>query len=128
MSNPTYHITMKSLNGSSLTPDDMPRIWLSNRNEYIHSAGKRKLEASGDTDTEILGARTPLYLPGWSLRPGFHIEADIGLIIRRFIKSSVMRDLLFNLDPVSIISPPRDILAKFLTSSGVRSDFPIPTE
>ncbi|KAB5593580.1 hypothetical protein CTheo_2969 [Ceratobasidium theobromae] len=99
LSNPTYHITMKSLNGSSLTPDDMPRIWLSNRNEYIHSAGKRKLEASGDTDTEILGARTPLYLPGWSLRPGFHIEADIGLIIRRFIKSSVMRDLLFNLDP-----------------------------
>lgn len=89
---------MRSLNGSSLTLVDMPRIWLSNQADYLHLTDKG---APGDNN---LKTRSPLYLPGWSLRPGFHVEAEVGLIIRRFIKSSMLRDLVFNIDPVRSIS------------------------
>lgn len=82
---------MKSLNESSLSLADMPRLWLANQDDYLISNNTTSVKA-------------PLYLTGWSLRPGFHVEAEVGLIIRRFIKSSMLRDLVFNLDPVSLFS------------------------
>ncbi|KAG8761791.1 hypothetical protein FRC11_013094 [Ceratobasidium sp. 423] len=61
----------------------MPRIWLPNKNEDGHSM----LFDQYDKRT------VRVYSPVWRLRPGFHIEAEAKLITRRFISSSVLRDI-----------------------------------
>jgi hypothetical protein len=84
--NPVFDFTVESINRAALNETDMPNIWLSNQKE----------EGSTPFDQ-----RTALvYSPIWRLRPGFHIEAEAKMITRRFIKSSVFRDIALYTDPV----------------------------
>ncbi|CAE7233672.1 unnamed protein product [Rhizoctonia solani] len=39
------------------------------------------------------------YLPGWGLLPGAHIKAEAKLITRRFIRSSLVKDIVLNSEP-----------------------------
>lgn len=48
-----------------------------------------------------MSSPVPLYIPGWKPHPGSHMEADVGLITRRFITSSSLQDLILNQEPVS---------------------------
>ncbi|CAE6413103.1 unnamed protein product [Rhizoctonia solani] len=71
---------------------DEPRasvqIWLFNKAELRnHSHSPNPIDA----------VRT--YLPSWELRPGFHIDSDSRLITRKFITSSIMKDVVLNSEP-----------------------------
>ncbi|CAE7146262.1 unnamed protein product, partial [Rhizoctonia solani] len=85
---PVFRIEIRSPAGSALSEASMPHIWLPNKNEEENSApfeqyNKRAVRA---------------YSPVWRLRPGFHVEAEARLITRRFISSSVLRDIVLNSD------------------------------
>ncbi|CAE6464759.1 unnamed protein product [Rhizoctonia solani] len=82
------HITVTNLiRGSALGPNQVPLIWLLNLEEY--SVG-RNLTSVNDVRA---------YLPPWRPRRGLHVEAEAKLITRRFIKSSIMRDIILNAEP-----------------------------
>ncbi|CAE6438594.1 unnamed protein product [Rhizoctonia solani] len=74
---------------TQLTSIPLPYIWLSNGEEQKGNAGLPLTRAQAVRS----------YLPLWELRPGVHIEAEAKLITRRLIKSSIWRDIIFNLDP-----------------------------
>ncbi|CUA72640.1 hypothetical protein RSOLAG22IIIB_04958 [Rhizoctonia solani] len=77
-----YHITVqRALDGQ------MPYIWLLNTNELPSNLSQAHVD-------EVRS-----YLPPWELLHGAHIEAEAKLIIRRFIKSSIMRDVLLHAEP-----------------------------
>ncbi|CAE6464583.1 unnamed protein product [Rhizoctonia solani] len=85
-----YHFTVRPRPG---TPNDraldnrMPYIWLLNSNEL-------------DSNLTIAHVdEVRFYLPPWELLRGSHIEAEAKLITRRFIKSSIMRDILLYAEP-----------------------------
>ncbi|CUA69716.1 hypothetical protein RSOLAG22IIIB_08638 [Rhizoctonia solani] len=85
---PLYYITIQSLNGQDALSDfDLSDVWFSNLQEFRNS------------DMNLTSA-TPIYMPNWELVPGLHIAAELGLITRKFIKSSMFRDLIFNLEPI----------------------------
>lgn len=73
------------------------RTWLSNIKDYSVPTIRNE-DASMPS---MVNGAAPLYLPAWNLRPGFHLEGDIKLLTRRVITSSVWRDLLMNMEPVS---------------------------
>ncbi|CUA68858.1 hypothetical protein RSOLAG22IIIB_03724 [Rhizoctonia solani] len=74
---------------TQLTSIPLPYIWLSN--------GEEQKDSVNLPLTRAQAVRS--YLPIWELRPGFHIEAEARLITRKLIKSSIWRDIIFNLDP-----------------------------
>ncbi|CAE6504893.1 unnamed protein product, partial [Rhizoctonia solani] len=85
------HITVTNQllgNASALAPNQVPFVWLFNLEEY---PVRHNLTARNDVRT---------YLPPWRPRRGFHIEAEAKLITRRFIKSSIMRDIILSAEPV----------------------------
>ncbi|KAH7338231.1 hypothetical protein B0J17DRAFT_661566 [Rhizoctonia solani] len=82
------HITIRTpVTESALPPNHMPLVWLFNLAEYPNDGNL----------TSIDDVRT--YMPAWRLRRGFHIDAEAKLITRRFIKSSIMRDIILNAEP-----------------------------
>ncbi|CUA68284.1 hypothetical protein RSOLAG22IIIB_07812 [Rhizoctonia solani] len=85
---PVFHIEVRSLTSSALTEAGMPRIWLSNKKEEDTASFEQY-----DRST------VRVYSPIWKLRPGFHLEAEARLITRRFISSSVFRDIVLYSDP-----------------------------
>ncbi|CUA74861.1 NAD(P)H-quinone oxidoreductase subunit 5, chloroplastic [Rhizoctonia solani] len=77
-----YHISVqRALDGQ------MPYIWLLNTNELPSNLSQAHVD-------EVRS-----YLPPWELLHGAHIEAEAKLITRRFIKSSIMRDVLLHAEP-----------------------------
>ncbi|KAH7338282.1 hypothetical protein B0J17DRAFT_661795 [Rhizoctonia solani] len=83
-----YHIRVRSAvlgSGSQILDSDIPRVWLLNLNE--HSSG---------TSSEVRA-----YLSPFKLDRGSHTEAQARLATRRFITSSIMKDVILNYEPVS---------------------------
>ncbi|KAH7337125.1 hypothetical protein B0J17DRAFT_629714 [Rhizoctonia solani] len=89
-----YHIAIQSLRNSSLLSSDLSDIWFSNHLEFPEGVN----QVPGYEG--VMKSATPLYTPNWSLIPGYHIEVEMGFITRRFIKSSMFEDLIFNREPV----------------------------
>ncbi|CUA71474.1 hypothetical protein RSOLAG22IIIB_09597 [Rhizoctonia solani] len=73
---------------AALAPNQTPLIWLFNLAEL----------PPGQNLSSLIDVRT--YLPPWRLRRGFHIEAEAKLITRRFITSSILKDIILNAQPV----------------------------
>ncbi|KAH7332741.1 hypothetical protein B0J17DRAFT_677378 [Rhizoctonia solani] len=80
-----YHFKARSADGSNLTLNDMPLIWLTDKGDNV--------------DGKFNGAISPSYTAPWQLTPGYHTEAEAGWISRGFISSSIWRDLALNSDP-----------------------------
>ncbi|EUC59291.1 transmembrane protein, putative, partial [Rhizoctonia solani AG-3 Rhs1AP] len=79
-----YHITVQPKSSTSnrrTLNSQMPYIWLLNSYEL----------ASNLSLAQVDEVRS--YLPPWELLRGSHVEAEAKLITRRFIKSSIMRDI-----------------------------------
>ncbi|KEP45092.1 putative Kex protein, partial [Rhizoctonia solani 123E] len=85
-----YHITVQPKSSTSnrrTLNSQMPYIWLLNSYEL----------ASNLSLAQVDEVRS--YLPPWELLRGSHVEAEAKLITRRFIKSSIMRDILLYAEP-----------------------------
>ncbi|CAE6468180.1 unnamed protein product [Rhizoctonia solani] len=80
-----YHITTHSTDGSDLSLDYMPLVWL--------------VEKGGNLNGTAAGGAGPYYTVPWKLNPGYHTEAEARLISRGFITSSMWRDLVLNSSP-----------------------------
>ncbi|CAE6409939.1 unnamed protein product [Rhizoctonia solani] len=65
----------------------MPYVWLLNTNELPSNFSQAFVD-------EVRFYQTP-----WELLLGSHIEAEAKLITRRFIKSSIMKDIILNSEP-----------------------------
>ncbi|CAE6459193.1 unnamed protein product, partial [Rhizoctonia solani] len=65
----------------------MPYVWLLNTNELPSNFSQAFVD-------EVRFYQTP-----WELLLGSHIEAEAKLITRRFIKSSIMKDIVLNSEP-----------------------------
>ncbi|KAF8747335.1 hypothetical protein RHS02_00242, partial [Rhizoctonia solani] len=81
------HIEVSRSNSRLNSQRDIPSIWLSNGLEQpsnLSSPSSHPVRA---------------YLPAWVLRPGFHIDAEVKLISRRLIKSSILQDVVLNSKP-----------------------------
>ncbi|KAJ1305193.1 hypothetical protein OPQ81_000223 [Rhizoctonia solani] len=68
----------------------MPYIWFLNAKEIPYN-----LSHFDVNDFEVRD-----YTPPWELLPGSHIEAEAKLITRRFISSSIMKDVVLNSEPL----------------------------
>ncbi|KAF8671786.1 hypothetical protein RHS04_08096 [Rhizoctonia solani] len=90
---PTFYFEVLST-GGALNEADMPSFWLINRGERFSSA-----EASVIANDPSVGLAAWLYTPSWQLRPGFHIEAEAQSVTRRFLTSSIIRDILLSSEP-----------------------------
>ena len=90
------------MDGRPLSGLDIPDIWLSVR--PIDEVLNQTIIPSDDLRSvpgPMVG-RTPwAYVPPWSLRPGFQIEAEAQMVIRRFFQSTYLEELVFNIDSVS---------------------------
>ncbi|CAE6459195.1 unnamed protein product [Rhizoctonia solani] len=97
----TYHIEVTASNVSSpLTDRDMPDLWLSNKNEIkLHPEDSNDIRKQKQCHNPFYGHTAQLYMPSWTLRPGYHVEAQAQLATRRFITSSFISDLIFNWEP-----------------------------
>ncbi|CAE7203910.1 unnamed protein product [Rhizoctonia solani] len=83
------YIAINSISpGAALAPEEMPLIWLLNLAELPHNGNL----------SSLIDVRT--YMPPWRLRRGFHIEAEAKLITRRFITSSIVKDIVLSTQPV----------------------------
>ncbi|CAE6479741.1 unnamed protein product [Rhizoctonia solani] len=86
-----YHIEVRSRTpGRDVLDSQMPYIWLLNSMEIPSNFSAVELDNFEVRD----------YMPPWELLPGSHIEADAKLVTRRFISSSIMKDVLLNSEPV----------------------------
>ncbi|CAE6507176.1 unnamed protein product [Rhizoctonia solani] len=72
---------------SELKPNHLPLVWLLNLAEHPTSLN---FSAVDDVRT---------YLPPWKFRRGLHVEAEAKLITRRFIISSIMKDMFLSAEP-----------------------------
>ncbi|KAF8593721.1 hypothetical protein BDV93DRAFT_516349 [Ceratobasidium sp. AG-I] len=79
--------------GALLEPLRMPYIWLSNLTDASHDDFE-KYEPSDS----ILESAVPWFAPYWQLRPGFHIEAKAGHMVRKLMKPAYNE---FSIYPIS---------------------------
>ncbi|CEL61455.1 hypothetical protein RSOLAG1IB_10037 [Rhizoctonia solani AG-1 IB] len=85
-----YHIEIRSrVPGGQILYDQMPFVWLVNSNEL----------PSNFSDISENSFEVRDYTPPWELLRGSHIEAEAKLITRRFISSSIMKDVILNSEP-----------------------------
>ncbi|EUC55295.1 transmembrane protein, putative [Rhizoctonia solani AG-3 Rhs1AP] len=78
-----YRIEIRS-NGSQILDSHNPLLWL----VYIP-----------DTDTFERTPEVRAYLPPFQLVRGSHVESQAKLIIRKLIKSSIMKEIILNAEP-----------------------------
>ncbi|KAG8693222.1 hypothetical protein FRC08_009253 [Ceratobasidium sp. 394] len=88
----TYSITIRSTNGTALNAIRLPDIWLANFGDTFRDT--YALDQPG-----FMSNLAPWLVPPWQMIGGKHIEGSIGLVERRFITSSVFRDIVANLKP-----------------------------
>jgi hypothetical protein len=89
----TYNITIHSTNGTSLNAVRLPDVWLSNFADTLQ-------DPPASQDSANMSNFAPWLVPPWRLIVGSHVEASVGLAERRFITSSMLRDIVVNLKPV----------------------------
>ncbi|CAE6454556.1 unnamed protein product [Rhizoctonia solani] len=86
-----YHIEVRPrVPGGQILYDQMPFVWLVNSMEI----------PSNFTDMYETTFQVRDFTPPWELLRGSHIEAEAKLITRRFISSSIMKDVVLNSEPV----------------------------
>ncbi|KAH7338279.1 hypothetical protein B0J17DRAFT_418111 [Rhizoctonia solani] len=96
-----YHIEVHSRTpGRQVLDSQMPYIWLLNSREIPSNFSVVELDNFEVRD----------YIPPWELLPGSHIEAEAKLVTRRFISSSIMKDVVLNSEPVRHKSNKAEIL------------------
>ncbi|KAJ1303212.1 hypothetical protein OPQ81_011411 [Rhizoctonia solani] len=78
----------------------MPDIWLLQSLEDEVANPAPAADDLRSVPGPIVGQAAWAYVPPWSLRPGFNIEAEAQKFIRRFIQSSLIDELLFKSDPI----------------------------
>ncbi|KAG8689139.1 hypothetical protein FRC09_012568 [Ceratobasidium sp. 395] len=88
----TYTITMRSTNGTTLDAVRFPDIWFADVTDTFQ-------DASGLGQQGFMSSVAPWLIPPWQMIGGKHIEANVGLVERRFITSSVFRDIVASLKP-----------------------------
>ncbi|KAG8746549.1 hypothetical protein FRC10_004683, partial [Ceratobasidium sp. 414] len=115
----TYNITIRSTNSTSLDAIRLPDIWFANFGDTLWD--KAALGQPG-----FMGNFAPWLVPPWQMVGGQHVEGSLGLVERKFITSSVFRDIVANLKPtydsVSLITiTTKDLtpLADNLTASAL---------
>ncbi|KAG9120961.1 hypothetical protein FRC07_003287 [Ceratobasidium sp. 392] len=91
-SDATYTVTIRSTNTTSLDAVRLPDIWFTNAADTFHDTTSYKPE-------DFMSSFAPWLVPPWQMIGGKHIEGNIGLLERRFITSSVFRDIVANLRP-----------------------------
>ncbi|CAE6426869.1 unnamed protein product [Rhizoctonia solani] len=101
-SDTTFRIEVRSVDDRLLSASDMPDIWFSERteDEELNVVVSPDPNDSRSVPGPMVGRASWAYAPPWSLRPGFHIEAEAQKVIRRFIRSSLLQQIIFNSDPV----------------------------
>ncbi|KDN34196.1 hypothetical protein RSAG8_12702, partial [Rhizoctonia solani AG-8 WAC10335] len=86
-----YHIEIRpqssSSGGGRVLGSQMPYIWLLNFNELPSNRSLERVDS------------VQFYQLPWELLRGAHIEAEAKLITRRFIKSSIMKDIILYTEP-----------------------------
>ncbi|KAG8739985.1 hypothetical protein FRC10_004864 [Ceratobasidium sp. 414] len=88
----TYNITIRSTNGTTLDAIQLPDIWFANFGDTLWD--KAALGQPG-----FMGNFAPWLVPPWQMVGGQHVEGSLGLVERKFITSSVFRDIVANLKP-----------------------------
>ncbi|KAF8593722.1 hypothetical protein BDV93DRAFT_566212 [Ceratobasidium sp. AG-I] len=90
----SYNIQIRSRSSALMTSFRMPYIWLSNRTDTHNGALVRSQIASSNLESAV-----PWFAPYWQLRPGFHLDAEAGRMIRRFVSSSLFHDVIALMQP-----------------------------
>ncbi|KAG8692256.1 hypothetical protein FRC09_011357 [Ceratobasidium sp. 395] len=91
-SDATYAITIRSTNGTSLDVVRLPSIWFANFADTYR-------DTSPPDEQDFMSSVVPWLAPPWKMIGGTHIEGSLGLVERRFITSSVFRDIVASLKP-----------------------------
>ncbi|KAG8709841.1 hypothetical protein FRC09_000445 [Ceratobasidium sp. 395] len=89
--NATYTITIRS-NGAPLDTIRLPDIWLTSFTDTFQN--------TPGLQQGFMSSFAPWLVPPWHMVGGKHVEGSIGLIERRFITSSVFRDIVASLEPI----------------------------
>ncbi|CAE6426860.1 unnamed protein product [Rhizoctonia solani] len=95
----TFRIEVHSTNGTALYGKNMPDIWLSNSHQVTSQNTTLADDDFATVPSPLAGRAAWVYMPPWNPRPGFHIDAEVQLVIRRFIRSSFIWELVFNSEP-----------------------------
>ncbi|KAF8593644.1 hypothetical protein BDV93DRAFT_566296 [Ceratobasidium sp. AG-I] len=85
-----FNIQMQSTE-ETLLQSHLPYIWLSNKVDSFRGVFVM--------EDQIIESLAPWFTPPWQLKPGFHLEANAKLIIRRFISSSILSDVVLQREP-----------------------------
>ncbi|KAG8698189.1 hypothetical protein FRC08_006086 [Ceratobasidium sp. 394] len=88
----SYNITIRSTNGTSLDVVLLPDIWFANFGDTLQ-------DTSQPDQPGFMGNLAPWLVPPWQMIGGKHIAGSIDLVERKFITSSVFRDIVANLKP-----------------------------
>ncbi|KAG9107113.1 hypothetical protein FRC07_008688, partial [Ceratobasidium sp. 392] len=96
-SNSNFTITTRSTNGTSLDAMQLPDIWFANFADTFR-------DASGLDQQGFMSSVVPWLVPPWQMVGGKNIEGTVGLAKRRFITSSVFRDIVASLKPYAPFS------------------------
>ncbi|KAG8763219.1 hypothetical protein FRC12_008651, partial [Ceratobasidium sp. 428] len=88
----TYNITIRSTNGTSLHVVRLPDVWFANFADTFR-------DTSALDQKDFMSSVAPWLVPPWQMIGRKHVEGNIGLIERRFITSSVFRDIVASLKP-----------------------------
>ncbi|KAG8690249.1 hypothetical protein FRC09_012066 [Ceratobasidium sp. 395] len=89
----TYSITIRSTNGTSLDAVRLPDIWFANSMDTFK-------DTSGLDQEDFMSSVVPWLVPPWRMVGAEHVDGSIDLVERRFITSSVFRDIIANLRPI----------------------------
>lgn len=82
--------------GEALFWDNLPYIWISSKVDSFYGT-------NGWKKGQTIETLTPWFAPAWQLQPGFHVEANAEIIIRRFITSSIFNDVVLQRKAVSLL-------------------------
>ncbi|KAF8604652.1 hypothetical protein BDV93DRAFT_522354 [Ceratobasidium sp. AG-I] len=88
----TYNLTIRSTNGTSLSAMRLPAFWLSDFTDTLQ-------EPANSANTSMMKSVAPWLIAPLQLIAGTHLVTNVGLARRKFITSSLLRDIVVNLEP-----------------------------
>ncbi|KAG9124172.1 hypothetical protein FRC07_012583, partial [Ceratobasidium sp. 392] len=98
-----YAITIRSTNGTSLDAIRLPDIWFSNFADSYQDSIQQNFPDFAETSRVdrggFMGSIVPWLIPPWQMIGGKDLKGSVGLVERRFITSSVLRDIFISLKP-----------------------------
>ncbi|KAG8709842.1 hypothetical protein FRC09_000446 [Ceratobasidium sp. 395] len=143
----TYAITIRSTNGTTLDAVRLPSIWLADITDTFQDDQRNTVssweredwgvefqDTPGVGQPGFMSSVVPWLVPPWQMIGGKHLEGNVDLVKRRFITSSVFRDIVANLKPTykttslftittigTTLSPDNFTSSALLTPSGIPS-------